>query len=261
MHAPTTKNRRPVNLWVLFSLIVIMMLPELAFAKRPSRALLKAAQAELPNIVDLGRASGNPVVRGRATAVCIRYHSKKARTLCAKEGAVDPTTEVRVATARALYETRQMKGANEIMLGLLSSPRISYRLTLIDLFRLKGKALDQARKTLVKYLTDSNSKNRADRIREIGESNDPFSRSILVAGALGRDDTLRSEFRSFVPRMVPETDGDTLQSLYQGGDESLKLSIIAVYEKLPSNAKLPAFLTGKTKRRARGRRSRARRHH
>ena len=257
MHSKDNRTRLSKTPVALIALIMMMVLPDIASAKKPSRALRKAAQKELPNIVDLGRASGDPVIRGRATAVCIRHHNKKMRALCAKEGAVDPTTEVRVATARALYETRQMKAANQIMLSLLDSPRISYQQTLLDLFRLKGKALDQASKTLIQYLTNQQSKNRASRIRDIGQSSDPFSRSILVKAALSRDEVLRSEFRYFIPMMVPETDGSTLKSLFEGGDESLKLTIIGVYDKLPSNAKLPSFFTGKVKRSRRGRRGRS----
>ena len=164
-----------------------------------------------------------------------------------------------MATARALYRVRQMKAANEITLALLDSPRIDYQRTILNLFRLEGKALKEAKKTLLKYITNQDSKNRADRIRQIGEANDPFSRSVLVAGALGKDDTLRGEFRYFVPGLSPETDGNTLKSLYEGGDDALKLTIVEVYNKLPSNALLPSFLTGKTKKkRARKRRGRSR---
>ena len=234
--------KRPLfNLPSLLFLAFMVTVPTMSSA-RVSRQTRKEVNKRLPTMIDLGRHSGVPAVRARATELCIRYLRKRAAQ-CIKDGAADPATDVRIATARALYKAGKSKQAETVLRDLVRNPRIRYQGGVDKLFRLPKKAQKVARGHLLKLLKDPKLPTQAERIREIARSEDPFSRSIFVAAALGKADPPRSDFKALITSLNPTTDEKLLGTFFKQGDDAMKFMVLHIYDKVSANTALPDFLT------------------
>ncbi len=233
--------KRPLTLPSLLFLAFMVAVPAMTSA-RVSRQARQEVRKRLPTMIDLGRHSGIPSVRARATELCIQYLRKRTAQ-CIKDGAADPATEVRIATGRALYKAGKNKQAGRVLRDLVRNPRIRYQGGVDKLFRLPKKAQGVARGHLLKMLKDPKLPTQTERIREIARSEDPFSRSVFVAAALGKDDPPRSEFKALITSLNPTTDEKLLGTFFNRGDDAMKFMVLHIYDKVSANTALPGFLT------------------
>jgi len=226
---------------VLSVLVLALLVAFPAQGNASTRKAKKEASKKRSLIVGLGRQSGTPEIRARATAICIRF-DRKMRKKCAAEGAADPAYQVQLATAHALYLTRQNKAADRILTALFQNPRVPYKGMLERVFDLPAKQKKVAQKKLLSLLANTTMKLRDDRVREMGADSGDFSRSVLVSAALGKKEPLRSDFIAWVPRLRTDLDMPALERLYTKGNEELKTMVLDLYEKLPANTQLPKFI-------------------